>query len=130
MVILLIEYLLLFSLLSIISSHIINYIFKNIEPLTNSNFTNPNTYINPNLNNDPLYLAKVNAANNTYLNNQVQKILNKMDILDSEHKQLKTNVNNNTLILNQTNKSLNKTANESLPSKKDFHNLVNQQSAQ
>ena len=128
MVIILIEYLLLFLLLFIISRHIINYYLRNrnIEPLTNQNVTSPNSYTNTNLNNDPLYLAKVNAANNTYLNNQVEKLLNKINILDTEQKKLKKNVQNNTYIINQTNTSLNNTAKNSLPSKKDFHNLVNQ----
>ena len=126
MIILLIEYLLLISLLFIISTHIINYYFKDIEPLTNQNVTSPNSYTNTNLNNDPLYLAKVNAANNTYLKNQVEKMLNKINILDTEQKKLKKNVQNNTYIINQTNTSLNNTAKNSLPSKKNFNNLVNQ----
>lgn len=126
MIILLIEYLLLISLLFINSRHIINYYFKDIEPLTNQNVTSPNSYTNTNLNNDPLYLAKVNAANNTYLKNQVEKMLNKINILDTEQKKLKKNVQNNTYIINQTNTSLNNTAKNSLPSKKNFNNLVNQ----
>ena len=126
MIIILIEYLLLFLLLFIISRHIIYHYFKNIEPLTSQNITSQNSYTNPNLNNDPLYLAKVNAANNTYLNNQVEKLLNKINILHTEHKKLKKNVQNNTYIINQTNTSLNNTAKNSLPSKKNFNNLVNQ----
>ena len=42
-------------------------------PVNNSN-SNSNSYTDPGLNNDPLYLAKLNAANISYLKDQVDKL--------------------------------------------------------
>ena len=58
---------------------------ENMPSNTNKNDTNTNTntntnkndtshYTDPGLNNDPLYLAKLNAANISYLKDQVDKL--------------------------------------------------------
>lgn len=118
-----IEILLLFFLFYIFSNHIINNYLKYIEPLSNQNVTSPKSYTNTNLDNDPLYLAKVNAANNKYLHEQVKLIMKNINQLKIQNTKLKNNVKNNTDYIYNKNHSLNQAAQKALPSSKNFHKI-------
>jgi methyl-accepting chemotaxis protein len=128
MILTIIELLLLISLFLIISRHLIKYFIKDIEGLTNQN--NQLTYTNTNLNNDPLYLAKTNSANITYIKSRLDKLDKKVNNINVNVNKLNKQVENNTYTIHTTNNALTKSAQNSLPSKKNFNNLVNQQPIQ
>jgi len=64
-------------------------------PANNSN-SNSNSYTDPGLNNDPLYLAKLNAANISYLKDQVDKLSG----LKEQVNTLNTQTENNSTAIN------------------------------
>ena len=133
MILTIIEILLLILLLILISRHLIKKIFNDIETFTNSNSTNSKnklTYTNTNLNNDSLYLAKTNAANITYLKSRVDSFDEIINNIKNTLNKLNKQVESNTYTINKTNTAIASTAQNSLPSKKNFNNLVNQQPIQ
>ena len=133
MILTIIEILLLILLLILISRHLIKKIFNDIETFTNSNSTNSNnklTYTNTNLNNDSLYLAKTNAANITYLKSRVDTFEQIINNIKNTLNKINKQVESNTYTINKANTAIASTAQNSLPSKKNFNNLVNQQPIQ
>lgn len=124
MIFTIIEYLVLFFFLLLISLHVNNYFVKNVEPLTNHN--NQLKYTETNLNNDALYLAKTNAANISYLKNRVDEMFKTLNRLDIDNTTIKKSVEKNTELINNTNNALSSSANNALPSKKNYNDLVNQ----
>jgi hypothetical protein len=133
MILTIIEILLLILLLILISRHLIKKIFNDIETFTNSNSTNSKnklTYTNTNLNNDSLYLAKTNAANITYLKSRVDNFEQIINNIKNTLNKINKQVESNTYTINKTNTAIASTAQNSLPSKKNFNNLVNQQPIQ
>ena len=133
MILTIIEILLLILLLILISRHLIKKIFNDIETFTNSNSTNSKnklTYTNTNLNNDSLYLAKTNAANITYLKSRVDSFDEIINNIKNTLNKINKQVESNTYTINKTNTAIASTAQNSLPSKKNFNNLVNQQPIQ
>jgi hypothetical protein len=131
MILTIIEILLLFLLLFLISRHLIKNIFNDIETFTNTNNSkNKLTYTNTNLNNDSLYLAKTNAANITYLKSRVDTFDEIINNIKNTLNKIKKQVESNTYTSNKANTAIASTAQNSLPSKKNFNNLVNQQPIQ
>lgn len=131
MILTIIEILLLFLLLFLISRHLIKNIFNDIETFTNTtNSKNKLTYTNTNLNNDSLYLAKTNAANITYLKSRVDTFEQIINNIKNTLNKINKQVESNTYTINKTNTAIASTAQNSLPSKKNFNNLVNQQPIQ
>ena len=133
MILTIIEILLLILLLILISRHLIKKIFNDIETFTNSNSTNSKnklTYTNTNLNNDSLYLAKTNAANITYLKSRVDNFEQIINNIKNTLNKINKQVESNTYTINKTNTAIASTAQNSLPSKTNFNNLVNQQPIQ
>jgi len=129
MILTIIEILLLFLLLFLISRHLIKNIFNDIETFTNT--TNSKlTYTNTNLNNDSLYLAKTNAANITYLKSRVDTFEQIINNIKNTLNKINKQVESNTYTINKTNTAIASTAQNSLPSKTNFNNLVNQQPIQ
>lgn len=59
-------------------------------------------YYNPELNNDPVYLGKLNAANIAYLKNQIDRISDLSAKIDTMDKQ----VQSNSYTINQLNTNL------------------------
>lgn len=131
MILTIIEILLLFLLLFLISRHLIKNIFNDIETFTNTNNSkNKLTYTNTNLNNDSLYLAKTNAANITYLKSRVDTFDEIINNIKNTLNKINKQVESNTYTINKTNTAIASTAQNSLPSKTNFNNLVNQQPIQ
>jgi len=131
MILTIIEILLLFLLLFLISRHLIKNIFNDIETFTNTtNSKNKLTYTNTNLNNDSLYLAKTNAANITYLKSRVDTFEQIINNIKNTLNKINKQVESNTYTINKTNTAIASTAQNSLPSKTNFNNLVNQQPIQ
>lgn len=74
-----------------------------------------------NLNNDPLYIAKVNAANIEYLKEQIDTITDLKRQLDEMREQ----VDSNSYAVTSLNTSMQNTATESIPDQQTTQNLAN-----
>lgn len=72
----LLHYIILILFLFLLISHFSKFILPTytIEGMTDSSVSGQPQYINPQLENDPIYLAKINAANITYLKSQIDVI--------------------------------------------------------
>ena len=75
-------------------------------------------------------LAKTNSANITYIKSRLDKLDKKVNNINVNVNKLNKQVENNTYTIHTTNNALTKSAQNSLPSKKNFNNLVNQQPIQ
>lgn len=77
-------------------------------------------YQDPNLNQDPLYLATINASNITFLKSQIDditKLRQQMNLLNEK-------VENNSTQLASINKSLQNTGTSSIPSKEKTNEMA------
>lgn len=61
------------SLWGLFKRYILHSVREGLEPMAETTSASK-TYTDPGLNNDPLYLAKLNAANISYLKEQVDKL--------------------------------------------------------
>ena len=61
------------SLWGLFKRYILHNVREGLEPMAETTSASK-TYTDPGLNNDPLYLAKLNAANISYLKEQVDKL--------------------------------------------------------
>lgn len=110
----------LFIILNIIINKHSNT-FRNKNKII-ENLDNNDTYKKPeNLNNDPIYLSKVNAADITYLKKQIDTLSD----LNTKMSELNRKVNTNTSAIQSLNKSLASTANQSTLDKKTTQQLAN-----
>lgn len=74
-----------------------------------------------NLNNDPLYIAKVNAANIAYLKDQLDTISD----LKRQLNEMRQQVDSNSYAVASLNTDLQNTATESIPDQRTTQNLAN-----
>lgn len=98
------------------------------ENLENQNQSQQGQYIQPNLQNDPLYLTKTNAADITYLKKQMDRISNINITLNTKMIELDREVKTNTSAIQSLNKSLANTANSATLDKKTTQSLANSSS--
>jgi len=113
-------YLAIGCLVILILRHSLNHLFKNkiVEGATGHINT---AYIDPNLSKDPLYLAKTNAANISYLKGQLERINNlSLDIND-----MKKDVTTNTKTLTSLSQKLVDQGNSKALDNKTANNLAN-----
>ena len=82
--------------------------------------TSKTTYQDPNLSKDPMYLAKVNASNITYLKQRIDELLG----LNGKMQTLETQVSSNTKKITSVAASMKAAAVQSQPSAKDQRALV------
>ena len=88
------------------------------EGMANSQTTQ---YQDPGLNKDPLYLAKVNASNITYLKQRIESLLG----LNSKMETIETQVDSNTKKITSVAAGMQAAADQSKPSPKDQKALMN-----
>ena len=109
-------------LLTIQLRHLMNS--KLIEGAVGSNTKQEKKYTNPELSEDPLYLATINAANIEYLRSRIERL----GQLQVQFADVKTRVDTNTSALQSLSQSLHNTAMSSIPSKKTTTTLANSSS--
>ena len=97
---------------------------KLIEGAVGSNTKQEKKYTNPELSEDPLYLATINAANIEYLRSRIERL----GQLQVQFADVKTRVDTNTSALQSLSQSLHNTAMSSIPSKKTTTTLANSSS--
>lgn len=78
-------------------------------------------YVDPGLDEDPLYLAKTNAANIAYLKGQIDTITKMKTDLDSMNEQ----VESNSTAIQSLNTSMQNTGTAAIPDQQTTQNLAN-----
>lgn len=120
----------IFSKLYELSNNIINTTIRNPinnnirENLENQDNGNNNNYIQPNLQNDPLYLTKVNSADITYLKKQIDSLSE----LNIQMAKLNKEVQTNSAAIQSLNQSIQNTAKNATLDKKTTQQLANSSS--
>lgn len=94
------------------------------ENLENQDNGNNNNYIQPNLQNDPLYLTKVNSADITYLKKQMDSLSE----LNIQIAKLNKEVKTNSAAIQSLNQSIQNTARNATLDKKTTQQLANSSS--
>lgn len=94
------------------------------ENLENQDNGNNNNYIQPNLQNDPLYLTKVNSADITYLKKQMDSLSE----LNIQIAKLNKEVQTNSAAIQSLNQSIQNTARNATLDKKTTQQLANSSS--
>lgn len=113
-----------FSKLYKLSNNIINNNIHRNTIRENLENQDNNKYIQPNLQNDPLYLTKVNSADITYLKKQMDGLSD----LNLQIAKLNKEVQSNSAAIQSLNKSLRNTANNATLDKKTTQRLANSSS--
>lgn len=112
-------YIIIVLLTSLILYNIHKWLFcKIIEGATGDQTT---TYQDPDLDEDPLYLAKINAANIAYLKGQIDTITDLKTQLDAMNEQ----VESNSSAVQSINTSMQNTGTSSIPDSTTTQNLAN-----
>lgn len=116
-----ISYLLIVFLLFFIFSHSITSLSENlIEGATGSI---EKEYIDPGLQQDPLYLSKINAANISYLKERIDELGN----LRTKVAELDTTVQSNSAAIQGLNTAMQNVGNQSIPDQQTTQELANSQ---
>jgi len=79
------------------------------------------SYQEQNLDDDPVYIAKINAANIAYLKEQIDTVSD----LKREINEMKEQVDSNSYAVQSLNTSMQNTATDSIPDEKTTQNLAN-----
>jgi len=102
------------------------YKVKNLEPMTGKDDSKKESesekkYTDPGLDNDALYLSKLNASNISYLKEQLDDILSIRSVIG----QMQSKIQSNTLALQNMSNSLSGVTTGAIPDRKTTTELAN-----
>jgi hypothetical protein len=118
------SYLLILFLFFLIFSHCITSMFGNlVEGATGSIEKEDKEYIDPGLQQDTLYLSKINAANISYLKERIDELGN----LRTKVAELDTTVQSNAAAIQGLNTAMQNVGTQSIPDQQTTQDLANSQ---
>ena len=113
------SYLLIIFFIFLILSHFISNMHMNLVEGATGNIQKQ--YTDPGLNNDPLYISKINAANVSYLKERIDEL----GTLRTKISELDTTVQSNSAAIQGLNNALQNVGKQSIPDQKTTQDLAN-----